>query len=135
MNDLFSTIYNFFSSLYGQDWDNFLYDEGYYSYLGLASIGIAVMISLIFYFTPTVAFHGKGKWFLFLLIGFVINLIVGYSLGSSFEGNGSEDALGETTGSDIFGTGLVSAIWGIVWFFVTSLICKYLSTHNKSIPF
>ena len=134
MNEFFAIIFNWFSSLYDQDWDNFLY-QGYYSYLGLILILFSVVLTAIFYFAPTVRFAGRGKWFLFMLATAVLVFLTAFGVSDYWANNATEEELPTIDVMNEIGTSFISCFWSVVSFCVFSLIMMNFSTYNKSVPF
>ena len=80
MNDFFQTLFGCLSSMYEQGWDNFLYDNGAYTYFGLILLIVPSIIAGIFYFADTARFNGRLKWFLFMLISFLLVMAITYGV-------------------------------------------------------
>ena len=135
MNDFFANIFNWFSSLYSQDWDNFLYDQGYYSYLGLILIMFSIVLTAIIYFAPTVRFSGRGKWFVFMGVTAIIVFITAFGVSDYWANNATKEELPTIDTMDEIGTSFISCFWSAVSFFLFSIIMMNFSTYNKSVPF
>lgn len=136
MNDLFSTIFNWLSSMFGQDWDNFLYDAGVYTYFGLILLILPAVIASVFYYTPTVRFNGRIKWFLFMLVTLLLVALCTFGVGDYFLQNADNlDQYGSIAFSDKFGTAFIGGFWGCVWFFLLSVLMMHNSVHNYKVPF
>lgn len=135
MNDLFQTIFSWFSSFYEQGWDNFLCDNGAYTYFGLILLIVPSIIAGIFYFSPTVRFHGRLKYFLFMLISFLLVMAITYGVGDMiYQSADNLDQYDPISFKDKFGTAFIGGVWGTVWFILMSLIMMLTSTHNYKVP-
>lgn len=135
MNDFFSTIFNWLSSFYDQDWDNFLYNQGYYSYLGLILLIVFGLVAAIFYFAPTVVFNGCKKWFVFMFIGVVLTFAIAFGVSDAWANNATLDELPTQDIMNEIGTSIISSFWGVVFFCILSAIFRNISTYNRNVPF
>lgn len=135
MNDFFSVIFNWLSSFYDQDWDNFLYEQGYYSYLGIILLVVFALVASIFYFAPTVVFNGCKKWFIFMGIGAVLTFAIALGVSDFWSNNATQAKLPTIDIMNEIGTSFISVFWGVVFFCILSAIFRKISTHNRNVPF
>lgn len=135
MNDFFQTLFGCLSSMYEQGWDNFLSDKGAYTYFGLILLIVPSIIAGIFYFSSTVRFHGRRKYFLFMLISFLLVMAITYGVGDMiYQSADNLDQYDPISFKDKFGTAFIGGVWGTVWFILMSLIMMLTSTHNYKVP-
>ena len=117
MNDFFQTLFGCLSSMYEQGWDNFLYDNGAYTYFGLILLIVPSIIAGIFYFADTARFNGRLKWFLFMLISFLLVMAITYGVGDIiYQSADNLDQYDPISFMDKFGTAFIGGFWGTVWF-------------------
>lgn len=135
MNDFFQTLFGCLSSMYEQGWDNFLYDNGAYTYFGLILLIVPSIIAGIFYFADTARFNGRLKWFLFMLISFLLVMAITYGVGDIiYQSADNLDQYDPISLMDKFGIAFIGGFWGTVWFILMSLIMMLTSTHNYKVP-
>lgn len=135
MNDLFANIFYLLSGFYGGAWDTFLYDSYGYNMLGWTFIGIALFMALLFYFMPSVKFTGCKWWFITLGITFLLTAIAGYAEGVIMYNGAGSDEVADCGYGDVFGSAIVTGLWGAIFFwFPLSIFCRF-STHNYKVPY
>lgn len=134
MNEIISTIYNWFDYLYSQDWDNFLYGEGYYNYLMLIVVLVSLLMSIFIYFVPKVFFSGRLKWFLSMLVSMFVVYVLTFAVSDYWAVNSTADQLPEISYMDMLGTSLISSLLSAVVYCACTILSLF-STHNYKVPF
>lgn len=134
MNDLFYNIYSWLSGFYSDAWDSYLYDNNCYTWLGITSVALALLIALIFYFKPTVRWCGSKWWGAFMGICFLLVMVSTLAESICMFNEAGSDEVSDCGFLDLLGTALASGLLGILcYFFPFSLFC-FLSTHNYKVP-
>lgn len=138
MKDFFATIYEFFSSIYGEalathlyGWNGIDYNDGaLYSSVGIYMLIFSFVIPIIFYYiinSPSISrwYH----WLLFLLINFAICWGFGFYLPYIDYTTGmiAEDVIESISKNDIVMFGFVNAIWSAIFFTIISFILRGLA--------
>lgn len=101
--------------------------------LFLFMLGISILVTLIYYYyfnsKHMPAVYGTRKhWFFFMLIGAALNAVAVFIYLRSIQ-------LAVGMSNHVYCTMLANAIFGIVAFFLASLLLKRWSNSAKTIPF
>lgn len=138
-------VYNFFSSLYGDELHDFLLgvngmnDANLFNVMFIVLFIISAILIPGFYYKlwDRATWSTIGKWLLMLMVNaivvFLVNVIwVHFLEDMMVDEDGEQLAIGLT---NIVGFGFASAIIATVLFFVASLFWKPTSTNCPSTPF
>jgi hypothetical protein len=139
LKDLIANFYEFWGGAYLGEFSNQMYNNELYFPVALYSIIIALVITVLYYYIlnrPSIA--NLKFWFLFLLIGAIINAIIAYVSANNdlleiFASIGEE--LPKSFSSDLLMFALINAFWTLVLTFAFSIILKWKSPNSSYIPF
>jgi len=156
---MFSYIYDLLSSLYCGELNDYLWgfncqtqgftDLEHHTFFGLVMVLSAIGIAAIYYLAiNSPRFNHRIHWFLFMVLAFIANFLVGFWVTNADMNNGNipqclmyqYDADGNKVGdliyqSDCLMFGLENAIFAAVFFFLASVGLKYASRNCKVVPF
>lgn len=159
MANILGQIYGWFQSLFGQDLSYYLwgYDpatEGYtnpniYNQIGLLTIGISLILVVLFYYIVNhPRFCKWWSWLITLGVDAIVGLFVGYGIVASKYANGfipqqlmyQFDQDGNIVAyligdSNCWGFGIANMIVSILCFILFSFILKWWSSNAKHVPF
>jgi len=152
---MFETIYGWLSSLFGGDLDSYLlgyicptegieeaWGASQYIMYGFIALGIALAITLIYYYVINhPRFNKWGSWLLMMMLVGVSNLFIGagITLSDLWSGNiGDCLVSGGNGGVDVstcWMFGLANFCVSIIFFIAFSIGLKWWSTSCKRVPF
>ncbi len=135
MEDFFSTLYYYTSSLYGQELDNYLYETvPGYLHVGLVMLILSIIICAIFYYTLKPVRKQLLIWFGCAGLNALLNFIIALYYTNTPLINNEVDTEQSWTVLDTIGFGFSNVIWSFICFVIISLIIKWWSPA-KYVPF
>lgn len=132
MNELFAQVFELFGLAYQGQLSEDLYDNNIYTTIGLITIALALLAALFYYI---ILDRPKGvnwsTWLLYGIVAVVLLLIVNsLYLGARFDNIPLDYYI-----EDYLGFLLVTGIWGLLFYFVFSMIIKSFSVNRRRSPF
>lgn len=145
MTDFFAPLYEVFNlysldlaeHLRGFNTDCTAYDaQAYYVLVGLLLLGISLLATLVYYYLINrPAFSQWYHWLIILLINALIQGAIAFSLTNNDVSIGLYCEELNITSNDCFGFAFSNFIWGIIVYFLFSMVVKWWSTNGKKSPF
>lgn len=146
MNGIFSWIYGWFISIFGEDLDYHLF--GYecqgeefvlgsrclYTPIGIVALGVAILFFVLYYYVVNSAKLNRWwHWVIVLLLVGIVNFFVGYAWTNAELPNVSECLTVKVGDCWLFG--LANAIVSSLFFIIISFAGKWGSSQCKWTPF
>jgi hypothetical protein len=138
MNDFFAEIQELFGLIYIQGLSNDLYDNEIYFSLCISLFGITFIWIALFYFGLRSPRWGTlGKWWLWILIGSIINSIISFLIAqnSIAEIYLSQNLEIPYSFSQFLSISFSNFISGLFLSFFYSVLLKRRSINSSTIPF